>query len=70
MNLLGTYLKELHEIRSTGMAAPKTSYYGLTREEWRRYMGDDVPYRKTCPDLPQAIFSPKERPETQKTLGD
>lgn len=24
----------------------------LTEKEWRRYMGDDVPYRKTCPDLP------------------
>jgi hypothetical protein len=24
----------------------------LTKEEWHRYMGDDVPYRKTCPDLP------------------
>jgi WD40 repeat protein len=23
----------------------------LTREEWRKYMGD-LPYRKTCPDLP------------------
>jgi WD40 repeat protein len=21
----------------------------LTQEEWRRYMGIDVPYRKTCP---------------------
>jgi WD40 repeat protein len=25
----------------------------LTPEEWRRYMGIDVPYRKTCPDLPE-----------------
>jgi WD40 repeat protein len=32
----------------------------LTREEWRRYMGDDVPYRKTCPNLPG--------PEEEKTL--
>jgi hypothetical protein len=23
----------------------------LTREEWRKYLGD-LPYRKTCPDLP------------------
>jgi WD40 repeat protein len=29
----------------------------LTKEEWRRYMGDDVPYRKTCPNLP----GPEER---------
>jgi hypothetical protein len=24
----------------------------LTQEEWQRYMGADVPYRKTCPNLP------------------
>lgn len=24
----------------------------LTRQEWRQYMGDDEPYRKTCPSLP------------------
>ena len=24
----------------------------LTQDEWRQYMGSDVPYRKTCPDLP------------------
>jgi hypothetical protein len=23
----------------------------LTREEWKRYLGDE-PYRKTCPNLP------------------
>ncbi len=23
----------------------------LTKEEWQKYLGD-VPYRKTCPDLP------------------
>jgi hypothetical protein len=23
----------------------------LTPEEWRRYMGNDLPYRKTCPNL-------------------
>lgn len=34
----------------------------LTQEEWRRYMGDDVPYRKTCPDLPGA----EDRQEAQK----
>jgi WD40 repeat protein len=24
----------------------------LTQEEWQRYVGADVPYRKTCPNLP------------------
>ena len=24
----------------------------LTKEEWQKYLGD-VPYRKTCPDLPE-----------------
>ena len=24
----------------------------LTREEWTQYIGADVPYRRTCPDLP------------------
>ena len=26
----------------------------LTREEWRQYLGDDEPYRNTCPKLPAA----------------
>jgi Tol biopolymer transport system component len=24
----------------------------LTREEWAQYIGDEVPYRATCPNLP------------------
>ncbi len=24
----------------------------MTQIEWRQYMGSDVPYRKTCPNLP------------------
>jgi hypothetical protein len=30
----------------------------LTHEEWRKYMGD-LPYRKTCPDLPGPDDAPK-----------
>ena len=30
----------------------------LTREEWRKYMGDQ-PYRKTCPDLPGPDDAPQ-----------
>ena len=30
----------------------------LTREEWRKYMGD-LPYRKTCPDLPGPDDAPQ-----------
>jgi hypothetical protein len=30
----------------------------LTREEWRKYMGDE-PYRKTCPDLPGPDDAPQ-----------
>jgi hypothetical protein len=31
--------------------ACRMSNQSLTREEWRRYVGDE-PYRKTCPNLP------------------
>ena len=24
----------------------------LTQEEWTQYIGEDVSYRRTCPDLP------------------
>ena len=24
----------------------------LTEQEWKQYVGKEVPYRKTCPDLP------------------
>jgi hypothetical protein len=24
----------------------------MTHEEWQHYMGSDVPYRRTCPNLP------------------
>jgi WD40 repeat protein len=24
----------------------------LTRVEWAQYLGDDLPYRATCPELP------------------
>ena len=29
-----------------------TANRNLTREEWRQYLGDDEPYRNTCPKLP------------------
>ena len=32
----------------------------LTREEWRKYMGDE-PYRETCPDLPGPRPMPRKR---------
>lgn len=30
----------------------------LTRSEWRRYIGENIPYRKTCPDLPEPANAP------------
>lgn len=34
----------------------------LTLREWRRYLGDSEPYRKTCPNLP---YSDDYEPETK-----
>ncbi|MEL7357273.1 MAG: hypothetical protein AAFN40_11985 [Cyanobacteria bacterium J06560_6] len=35
----------------------------LTLREWRRYLGDSEPYRKTCPNLPY----PPDYEEAQET---
>ena len=40
------------DIASWPQMACRSASRNLTKEEWRRYMGDDVPYHKTCPDLP------------------
>ncbi|MGD1864355.1 MAG: hypothetical protein ACFB0D_07355 [Phormidesmis sp.] len=36
------------------MRPPFLQHYprNLTLREWRRYLGDTEPYRKTCPNLP------------------
>jgi len=42
-------------LASTGMLAEmacKKVLRNLTMQEWQMFMGDDIPYESTCPDLP------------------
>jgi WD40 repeat protein len=43
------YFARIDDLLEFACTHPK---YNLTREQWSRYMGSDVPYRKTCPNLP------------------
>src|SRR5262249_1801037 len=32
----------------------------LSRTEWQQYIGRDVPYRRTCPELPPGVGAPSK----------
>ena len=34
----------------------------LTRDEWRQFVGADLPYQRTCPNLPSGDGAPPEVP--------
>ena len=34
----------------------------LTMDEWRQFVGPDVPYERTCPDLPPGDGAPADAP--------
>ena len=40
------------DVRHWARRACRIANRNLTREEWQRYVGEEVPYRKTCPELP------------------
>ena len=34
----------------------------LTMEEWRQFVGADIPYERTCPGLPAGEGAPADAP--------
>jgi WD40 repeat protein len=34
----------------------------LTQAEWNQFIGADIPYERTCPDLPAGVGAPPESP--------
>ncbi len=44
----------------------------LTMNEWTRFVGSDIPYKRTCPDLPSGEGAPPDAPAAPKpttTIG-